>query len=96
MKSVQDQSVANLTCLQGSVITTKNYLRERLGDPLVEESVPFDKVMTEWVIQFEDGEVATLYDWKLDEALGEYEEYEWHIGGHDTKVVDRLKSKLNL
>jgi hypothetical protein len=49
-----------------------------------------DKTTVEWCLAFEDGTVATIYDWK------EYEtpmyEYNWHIGGKSKQAVARVES----
>ena len=53
------------------------------------------KVTTEWIARFDDGAVATVYDWKrYDEgAPGMDEVYDWHIGGTDgTGVADRIRA----
>jgi len=39
-------------------------------------------------LEFEDGTVATIYDWKLYETP--YDEYQWHIGGKSFKAVERV------
>jgi len=94
MKTIYNHDKANGTCLQGEVRATKYQLRHLFGKPLVEDMFPECKVMTEWIIEFEDGIVATIYDWKLDQRLGEYEEYSWHIGGRDGRVVARVQEIL--
>ena len=39
-------------------------------------------------LRFEDGTVATIYDWKEDETpLGDYD---WHIGGKTPRAFDRV------
>jgi hypothetical protein len=82
---------ANGTCLQGKVTTTFNKLEEAFGEPIYPDS--FDgKVMCEWVLEFEDGTIATIYCWKLKTAP--VEEYDWHIGGHSERAVDYVKNIL--
>jgi hypothetical protein len=75
---------ANMTCLQGYIRATYSELVEVFGEP----EGGGDKTTAEWCLRFEDGTVATIYDWK------EYEtpmyEYDWHIGGHNKKAVDRV------
>jgi hypothetical protein len=40
-------------------------------------------------LQFEDGTVATIYDWKMNSTP--MREYSWHIGGYgDQAAVDRV------
>lgn len=60
------------------------------------------KVSTEWSFDFEDGLNARIYDWKQSDLYEEgaypvgvirsdgYAEIQWHIGGTDPVVVDRV------
>lgn len=87
-------SARNGTSLQGYVTETFRTLAETFGSP---ESLGVeDKITVEWAIQFEDGTVATIYDWKRYElgAPGLDEVYEWHIGGHTLSAVDRVVTAL--
>ena len=75
------------THLQGRMYATRRELTEVFGEPFdyTDGSVDSDgKVTTEWLIEFEDGVLTTIYDWKRYEsgppALDE--NYAWHIGGH--------------
>jgi hypothetical protein len=83
----------NMTGLKGEFPITYAELVEIFGPP---DSGPndrdMDKVTCEWRLQFEDGTVASIYDYKVGYTpMGEYE---WHIGGHDalayTHVVDTI------
>jgi hypothetical protein len=66
---------ANGTSLQGYVKTTYSDLVAIFGEP----ERGGDKTTVEWCIDFEDGTVATIYDWKeYDTPMGEYN---WHVGG---------------
>jgi hypothetical protein len=72
----------NLTFLQGYIETTYDELVKVFGEPTVLEG---DKVTVEWILQFSDGTVATIYDWKLSETpMGVYN---WHIGGRSQRAV---------
>ena len=76
---------ANGTSLQGYVTATYDQLVERFGEP----EGGGDKTTVEWCLAFEDGTIATIYDWK------EYETpmyaYDWHIGGKSNTAVTRVK-----
>ena len=58
----------------------------------------------QWDIEFDDGLVATIYNWKNGlnyvGAIGKHhgkqltDMTEWNVGGKDPKVVDRLMSML--
>ena len=81
-------------CLQGYVETTYKNLLELFGNPTDGDGY---KVDAEWVIKFEDGTVATIYNWKDGKNYNGAEGMEveditdWHIGGEDKKSVARIK-----
>lgn len=83
------------TSLQGYVRATRDELMETFGDPMHFSSE--DKVTTEWKIQFDSGDVATIYDWKRYEQgrPGFGEVYEWHIGGNSYEVKDLVADALH-
>lgn len=81
----------NMSSLMGYVETTYDELIEMLGEPTFRGG---DKTTVEWAIQFEDGLVATIYDWKT--GATPQGRYDWHVGGHDRKVVDRVRDILDL
>jgi len=87
------------TSLQGYVTTTRAALIETFGMPAfiteAGDSV-WDKVTTEWIIKFDNGIVATIYDWKRYEegAPSLNEVYEWHIGGNNDLAVSQVRSVL--
>jgi hypothetical protein len=72
------------TCLQGTVNTSYNRLVETFGEPTGFASDD-GKVQAEWAIKFNDGTLATVYDWKEDKSM--YDVREWHIGGHSQAAV---------
>jgi hypothetical protein len=76
---------ANGTCLQGHMPAYLHQLIEVFGEP---ESGG-DKTTVEWCLAFEDGTVATIYDWKeYDTPTGLYH---WHIGGRSNLAVARVQ-----
>lgn len=85
------------TSFVGYVNTTYSKLFEKFGEP-------FDdgyKTDAEWEIEFSDGKVATIYNWKNgknyngSEGLDLDDITEWHIGGFDNSVVERIQKILN-
>lgn len=86
-------SIASGTSLQGYIHATYSELVDFFGEPLEGDGC---KVSAEWNFDFEDGTVATLYDWKLSEPIANYplEEYEWHIGGRNQKAVEYLTAEI--
>ena len=72
------------TSLQGYMTAYYHQLVEVFGEP----EYGGDKTTVEWCLDFEDGTVATIYDWK------EYEtptgKYRWHIGGKNYDAVSAV------
>jgi hypothetical protein len=71
----------NGTCLQGYITAYFHQLVEVFGEP----ELGGDKTTAEWALTFEDGTIATIYDWK--EYATPMGEYRWHIGGHSPAAV---------
>ena len=85
------------TSLQGYVTTTRSALIETFGMPaFITDEAGWEKVTTEWIIKFDNGIVATIYDWKRYEegAPSLNEVYEWHIGGNNDLAVSQVRSVL--
>ena len=81
------------TSYRGEINTDYDTLVELFGEPLLGDGY---KVQAEWDIIFEDGLVATVYDWKDD--LLPLGVTCWHIGGKDFEAVarvDELIKKMN-
>lgn len=84
------------TCLKGYVSADINRLYATFGKPMPGDGYKTD---VEWVIEFADGLVATIYNWKNGPAyLGPDANLkyitEWNIGGYDPVVVKRIKEYL--
>lgn len=85
------------TCYQGEIETTFSKLRKVFGDPQEGDGY---KVQAEWAIEFEDGLVATIYDWKLgpdylgDEGIPPEDVVIWNIGGDEEDAVGYVKKAL--
>ena len=79
------RGAVNGTWLQGYVETTYDELVSVFGNPT---ELQGDKVTVEWIIQFSDGTVASIYDWKLQKTPMQV--YRWHIGGRSHDAVTRV------
>ena len=78
----------NMTGLKGEFPITFSELVEIFGAPDYGPNCDLDKTTCEWRLQFEDGTIASIYDYKVGYTpMGEYE---WHIGGHDTKAYTHV------
>ena len=83
----------NGTCLQGFLNSDYQFLRELLGKPHDGDGY---KVDWEWSIEFEDGTVATIYNWKSGpnsgyDTLGPGQITEWTVGGFNQQALDNVK-----
>lgn len=76
-----DWQAVNGTHLQGYVVATYADLVKVFGEP----EGGGDKTTVEWALQFEDGTVATIYDWK-EYSTPTYA-YDWHVGGMSKRAV---------
>ena len=88
------------THLQGYIDTTYENIVSVLGKE--HHKGDEHKTEAEWCIKFEDGTVATLYNWKNgkiycgeEEGLDVQDITEWNIGGHSPRARDLLFSLLN-
>lgn len=84
------------TFLVGEITTTYNKLVETFGQPNYNNGPStLEKVTIEWVIKFQDGTIATIYDWKnYGHQPAPNEEFQWHIGGHCRSAVALVKEAL--
>lgn len=81
------------TFLQGYITTTYDNLVKVFGPPDYHDNCG-DKVTCEWSIQFGDGTVATIYDWKMGRTPKN--SYQWHIGGTDKQSVRKVSETLGI
>jgi len=89
MKFTKD-AVVNGTCLQGRITTTYGELVEKFGEP----ERGGDKTTVEWALEFEDGTVATIYDWKYQETP--MYKTDWNIGGKSVEAIFRVYEVMGL
>jgi len=83
------------THLVGEITVNRMHIERAFGEPTFYGSSD-DKVTVEWVIVFDDGTVATIYDWKrydLGSPLID-EMYSWHIGGKNYEAMYLVKQAL--
>ena len=81
----------NGTCLQGYADATYDALVAAFGEPTTGDEY---KVDWEWVVRFDDGTVATVYNWKngpnyCGPVAGKKATQitDWHIGGNDPRAI---------
>lgn len=80
------------TGLRGYVDTTARQLTEVFGEPKLDATA--DKTNLEWNIKFDDGTIASIYDWKEDQVPALDKRMEYHIGGKSEKAVQQIARYL--
>jgi len=86
--------------LKGYIKTTFHDLVKCFGEPNHKGDGGY-KVSFEWVIKFDDGTYATIYDWKLSQSERSdvrrgVRKYEFHIGGFNSDSVERVHQEMGL
>jgi hypothetical protein len=89
MKFTND-ALVNGTSLKGHIVTTYAELVEKFGEP----NKGGDKTTVVWALDFEDGTIATIYDWKYGETP--MHKTEWNIGGKSQEAVYRVYEVMGL
>jgi hypothetical protein len=74
------------TCLQGSIQASKDELVKTFGPAAISIEPRVNDI---WTIQFGDGTIAVIYDWK-SEPRPDAEPYNWRIGGFAPIAVSRV------
>jgi len=87
-----DNTSVNGTSHQGYLTTTYDALVARLGNPM--KGSDDHKTTAEWCLEFEEGTVATIYDWKLSSTPKNL--YDWHIGGKSYGALDKVEEALGI
>jgi len=84
---------------QGEIEVSYMKLRDKLGKPTTADE---HKVDAEWIIEFGDGTIGTIYNWKNGHNYLGTEEgsciediTDWHIGGKEKKVVSMIQNLLS-
>lgn len=99
-KLTNDSNKVNGSSLKGYVECSYDLLVDVFG----ESNFGGDeyKVQKEWVIEFKDGTVATIYDYKQGDCYngeGNGTHYTkvttWHIGGFSPKAVDYVTDLID-
>lgn len=87
------------TSLQGTVEVDYQTLVNTFGQP--QGRGDGYKVTCEWELLFEDGTVATIYDWKTSKdyrgnfyGIDAKENTDWHIGGKTKRAADLVTLAL--
>lgn len=84
-------------CLQGEIVAEYADLKKLLGQPTDGDGY---KVDAEWDIEFEDGTMATIYNWKDGKNYNgksgtpKTQIRDWHVGGDSQRSVELVEELL--
>lgn len=100
MKFIQVKPImSNGTSFQGNIDESYQKLKKVFGP--ANSNGDGHKVDVEWILQFEDGTIATIYNYKNgrnylgSEGLPKTKIEDWHVGGYSEKAVTNVKKVLN-
>ena len=79
------------TSFVGMTVAHYNVLVATFGEPM--ESDDYPKVQAEWHVKFDDGTIATIYDWKVYPNKPELI-FRWHVGGHSVRALELVGKAL--
>jgi len=86
---------ADNASFHGSIIRcTPARLKELFPDSYYEDNTGEDKVNLEFTLETENGNVFTIYDWKLYYRLREDAEYDFHIGAYSEYVSEKAADEI--
>ena len=97
VKRVSKNVKTENTGLVGYVAVSYDHLVKAFGKPTSQRPSGDDKVRICWDIEFVDGTVATIYDWKnYGKTIKWVKEnfLEWHIGGNNKNAADKVLAVL--
>ena len=77
-----------------TIVASVKQIIEICGEPFDESNTGEDKVNYEWIMETEDGNVFTIYDWKEYRPITLNERITWHIGGDNRQITEQAKSEL--
>jgi hypothetical protein len=89
----------NGSCLQGEITAGYAELVSLFGRPHDGDGY---KVDAEWDVRFEDGTVATIYNWKNgknyygEDGTPTEQITDWHVGGDHKRCVDKVQIAIDL
>lgn len=92
MQFTHNDNFTGGTCLQGYIKTSYADLVACFGQETCDGDGGY-KVQCEWDLVFEDGTVATIYDWKED--CKKEQVTDWHIGGTSNMAVARVQHAMS-
>ena len=91
---IEEFGKANGTHYQGSVMTSLSNLKRLFGDPSYHYQDIASKTRNEYILESDEGVIATVYDFKEYRAYDDNEIIEFHIGGRSKFAVALIRDIL--
>ena len=88
------KSISGTSFHDTTIVASVKQIIEMCGEPSDESNTGEDKVNYEWIMETEDGNVFTIYDWKEYRRITLNERITWHIGGNSRQITEQAKSEL--
>lgn len=82
------------TSYQGSIMTSLEHLKNVFGTVHYHDSDTDSKTRNEYLIEFDNGTVATIYDYKEYRAYHDDEILEFHVGGFSKAALSLVNSTV--
>jgi hypothetical protein len=70
-----------------TILASVSTLKQILGIAEYDANDGNGKTNFEWIMETDNGDVFTVYDWKEYHVLDENEIIKWHIGGNNKNVT---------
>lgn len=83
----KNRKLADGTTFQGYLLATYDKICSILGEPQPVNSGD-GKVSCEWILVFNCGTIATIYDWKA--GIEAKDVYNWSIGGKGINIAQKV------
>ena len=94
-KTSKDTDLLKDTFYQDSINISYEELVKLFGEPLIYGEEENSKTRAEWIIEWEDGGITTIYDWK-SEYIPVEDVVDWHVGGVNNKAAEYLHDYFKL
>jgi hypothetical protein len=88
------KSISGTSFHDTTIVASVKQIIEMCGEPSDKSNTGEDKVNYEWIMETDDGNVFTIYDWKEYRPITLNERITWHIGGNSRQITEQAKSEL--
>jgi hypothetical protein len=94
MDTTNEDIYLNTYLMGYSDMCKREHLELAFGEPFLDGVSADGKTTVEWRVTFDDGIVATIYDWKRAETPAADEWIRWHIGGRHSLAVTHVDAAI--